>query len=139
MDFIGEVEITTLADHRIRVEAEIRYEDTSVFERRIELTDYHIIRAEVIRNGRRRSAGSRCFPACWTAGNGRGGGICSLRSNRMNFCRRRLRFSRSRTGSCRRAIPKPISRRAGAIRRRRCRRQAARRKRIARFEEKTWN
>lgn len=54
MDFIGEVEITTLADHQLRIEAEIRYEDTGVFERRIELTDYHIIRAEVIRNGRRR-------------------------------------------------------------------------------------
>lgn len=54
MDFIGEVEITTLADHRIRVEAEIRYEDTGVFERRIELTDYRFICAEVIRSGRRR-------------------------------------------------------------------------------------
>lgn len=54
MDFIGEVEITTLADHRIRVEAEIRYEDTGVFERRIELTDYRFIRVEVVRNRRRR-------------------------------------------------------------------------------------
>ena len=54
MDFIGEVEITTLADHRIRVEAEIRYEDTGIFERRIELNDYRFIRAEVIRDGRRR-------------------------------------------------------------------------------------
>lgn len=54
MDFIGEVEITTLADHQLRIEAEIRYEDTGVFECRIELTDYHIIRAELIRNGRRR-------------------------------------------------------------------------------------
>lgn len=54
MDFIGEVEITTLADHQLRIEAEIQYEDTGVFERRIELTDYHIIRAEVIRNRRRR-------------------------------------------------------------------------------------
>lgn len=54
MDFIGEVEITTLADHLLRVEAEILYEDTGFFERRIELIDYHIIRAEVIRNGRRR-------------------------------------------------------------------------------------
>nr|DAK84004.1 MAG TPA: hypothetical protein [Caudoviricetes sp.] len=54
MDFIGEVEITTLADHRIRVEAEIRYEDTGVFERRVELTDYRFIRVEVVRNGRRR-------------------------------------------------------------------------------------
>ena len=54
MDFIGEVEITTLADHQLRVEAEIRYEDTGVFERRIELNDYRFIRAEVIRNGRRR-------------------------------------------------------------------------------------
>ena len=54
MDFSGEVEITTLADHRIRVEAEIRYEDTGIFERQIELTDYRFIRAEVIRNGRRR-------------------------------------------------------------------------------------
>lgn len=54
MIFIGEVEITTLADHRLRVEAEIRYEDTGVFERRIELTDYRFIRAGVIRNGRRR-------------------------------------------------------------------------------------
>ena len=54
MIFIGEVEITTLADHRIRVEAEIRYEDTGVFERRIELTDYRFIRVEVVRNGRRR-------------------------------------------------------------------------------------
>ena len=34
MDFIGEVEITTLADHQLRIEAEIRYEDTGVFERR---------------------------------------------------------------------------------------------------------
>lgn len=54
MIFSGEVEITTLADHQLRVEAEIRYEDTGVFERRIELTDYRFIRAEVIRNGRRR-------------------------------------------------------------------------------------
>lgn len=54
MDFSGEVEITTLADHRIRVEAEIRYEDTGIFKHRIELTDYRFIRAEVIRNGRRR-------------------------------------------------------------------------------------
>lgn len=54
MIFIGEVEITTLADHRIRVEAEIRYEDTGVFERRIELTDYRFIRVEVVCNGRRR-------------------------------------------------------------------------------------
>ena len=54
MDFIGEVEITTLADHLLRIEAEVRYEDTGIFKRRIELTDYHIIRAEVIRNGRRR-------------------------------------------------------------------------------------
>lgn len=54
MDFIGEVEITTLADHQLRVEAEILYEDTGFLERRIELIDYHIIRAEVIRNGRRR-------------------------------------------------------------------------------------
>lgn len=54
MIFIGEVEIMTLADHRLRVEAEIRYEDTGVFERRIELTDYRFIRAEVIRNERRR-------------------------------------------------------------------------------------
>lgn len=54
MDFIGEVEITTLADHLLRIEAEIRYEDTGVFERRIELTDYRFIRAEVIRNGRQR-------------------------------------------------------------------------------------
>lgn len=54
MIFIGEVEITTLADHLLLVEAEIRYEDTGVFERRIELTDYRFIRAEVIRNGRRR-------------------------------------------------------------------------------------
>lgn len=54
MDFIGEVEITTLADHLLRVEAEIRYEDTGIFKRRIELTDYRFIRAEVIRNGRRR-------------------------------------------------------------------------------------
>lgn len=54
MIFSGEVEITTLADHRIRVEAEILYEDTGFLERRIELIDYHIIRAEVIRNGRRR-------------------------------------------------------------------------------------
>ena len=54
MIFIGEVEITTLADHLLRVEAEIRYEDTGIFERRIELTDYRFIRAEVIRNGRRR-------------------------------------------------------------------------------------
>lgn len=45
MNFIGEVEITTLADHQLRVEAEIRYEDTGVFERRIELTDYRFIRA----------------------------------------------------------------------------------------------
>lgn len=37
------------------------------------------------------------------------------------FCRLRLRLSRHRTGSRRRAIPKPTSRRAGAIRRR-CRR-----------------
>lgn len=54
MIFSGEVEITTFADHQLRVEAEIRYEDTGVFERRIELTDYHIICAELIRNGRRR-------------------------------------------------------------------------------------
>lgn len=54
MDFIGEVEITTLADHRLRVEAEIRYEDTGVFERRVELTDYRFIRVEVVGNGRRR-------------------------------------------------------------------------------------
>lgn len=54
MLFIGEVEITTLADHRLRVEAEIRYEDTGVFERRVELTDYRFIRVEVIRNERRR-------------------------------------------------------------------------------------
>ena len=54
MDFSGEVEITTLADHLLRIEAEVRYEDTGIFKRRIELTDYHIIRAEVIRNGRRR-------------------------------------------------------------------------------------
>ena len=54
MDFIGEVEITTLADHLLRIEAEVRYEDTGIFKRRIELTDYHIIRAEVIRNGRQR-------------------------------------------------------------------------------------
>lgn len=54
MDFIGEVEITTFADHQLRIEAEIRYEDTGVFERRIELTDYRFIRAEVIRNGRQR-------------------------------------------------------------------------------------
>lgn len=54
MIFIGEVEITTLADHRLRVEAEIRYEDTGVFERRVELTDYRFIRVEVIRNERRR-------------------------------------------------------------------------------------
>lgn len=54
MDFIGEVEITTLADYRIRVEAEIRYEDTGIFKRRIELNDYRFIRTEVIRNGRRR-------------------------------------------------------------------------------------
>nr|DAS73021.1 MAG TPA: hypothetical protein [Caudoviricetes sp.] len=54
MNFSGEVEITTLADHLLRIEAEVRYEDTGIFKRRIELTDYHIIRAEVIRNGRRR-------------------------------------------------------------------------------------
>lgn len=54
MIFSGEVEITTFADHQLRIEAEIRYEDTGVFERRIELTDYRFIRAEVIRNGRRR-------------------------------------------------------------------------------------
>lgn len=54
MIFIGEVEITTLADHLLLVEAEIRYEDTGVFERQIELTDYRFIRVEVVRNGRRR-------------------------------------------------------------------------------------
>ena len=54
MDFIGEVEITTLADHLLRIEAEVRYEDTGIFKRRIELTDYRFIRAEVIRNGRQR-------------------------------------------------------------------------------------
>ena len=54
MIFIGEVEIMTLADHLLRIEAEVRYEDTGVFERRIELTDYRFIRAEVIRNGRQR-------------------------------------------------------------------------------------
>ena len=54
MDFIGEVEITTLADHLLRVEAEIRYEDTGVFERRFELTDYRFVRVEVVRDGRRR-------------------------------------------------------------------------------------
>lgn len=54
MNFIGEVEITTLADHLLRVEAEIRYEDTGVFERRFELTGYRFVRVEVVRNGRRR-------------------------------------------------------------------------------------
>ena len=54
MIFIGEVEITTLADHLLRIEAEVRYEDTGIFKRRIELTDYRFIRAEVIRNGRQR-------------------------------------------------------------------------------------
>lgn len=54
MIFIGEVEITTLVNHRLRVEAEIRYEDTGIFEHRIELTDYRFIRVEVVRNRRRR-------------------------------------------------------------------------------------
>ena len=48
-------------------------------------------------------------------------------------------LSRNRTGSRRRAIPKPTNRRAGTIRRRRCRRSTIRRKMTTyRFEEKTW-